>query len=78
MKRRVDEELLNKIQGPDPKICRWTRLTMNQESLAECIFPHKWFNPFPKFQFFGASGHGGGVYSGGKYRDPGGQFPGLP
>ncbi|MFR4784277.1 MAG: spore germination protein [Pilosibacter sp.] len=26
-------------------------LTMNQESLAECIFPHKWFNPFPKFRF---------------------------
>ena len=25
--------------------------TMNQESLAECIFPHKWFNPFPKFRF---------------------------
>ena len=24
---------------------------MNQESLAECIFPHKWFNPFPKFRF---------------------------
>ena len=24
---------------------------MNQESLAECIYPHKWFNPFPKFRF---------------------------
>ena len=24
---------------------------MNQESLAECIFPGKWFNPFPKFKF---------------------------
>ena len=24
---------------------------MNQESLAECLFPHKWFNPFPKFRF---------------------------
>ena len=24
---------------------------MNQESLAEGIFPHKWFNPFPKFKF---------------------------
>ena len=24
---------------------------MNQESLAECIFPYKWFNPFPKFKF---------------------------
>ena len=26
-------------------------LSMNQESLAECIFPGKWFNPFPKFKF---------------------------
>ena len=26
-------------------------LTMNQESLAECIYPHKWYNPFPKFRF---------------------------
>lgn len=24
---------------------------MNQESLAEGIFPHKWYNPFPKFKF---------------------------
>ena len=24
---------------------------MNQESLAECIYPHKWYNPFPKFRF---------------------------
>ena len=24
---------------------------MNQESLAECLFPYKWFNPFPKFKF---------------------------
>ncbi len=24
---------------------------MNQESLAECIYPHKWFNPFPKFKY---------------------------
>ena len=26
-------------------------LTMNQESLAECLYPHKWYNPFPKFRF---------------------------
>ena len=24
---------------------------MNQESLAECLFDRKWFNPFPKFKF---------------------------
>ena len=26
-------------------------MTMNQESLAECLYPHKWYNPFPKFKF---------------------------
>ena len=24
---------------------------MNQESLAECLYQRKWFNPFPKFKF---------------------------
>ncbi len=26
-------------------------LTMNQESLAECLYKGKWLNPFPKFKF---------------------------
>ena len=26
-------------------------LTMNQESLAECLYQKKWYNPFPKFKF---------------------------
>ena len=26
-------------------------LTMNQESLAECLYKKKWYNPFPKFKF---------------------------
>lgn len=26
-------------------------LTMNQQSLAECLYPCKWYNPFPKFKF---------------------------
>ena len=26
-------------------------LTMNQESLAECLYKHKWYNPFPKFKY---------------------------
>ncbi len=26
-------------------------LTMNQESLSEILFRHKWFNPFPKFKY---------------------------
>lgn len=24
---------------------------MNQESLAECLFRGRWFNPFPKFKY---------------------------
>ena len=24
---------------------------MNQESLAECLYKHKWYNPFPKFKY---------------------------
>lgn len=24
---------------------------MNQESLAECLYDRKWYNPFPKFKF---------------------------
>ncbi len=26
-------------------------LTMNQESLAECLYRRKWYNPFPKFKY---------------------------
>lgn len=26
-------------------------LSMNQQSLAECLYQHKWYNPFPKFKF---------------------------
>lgn len=50
MEGRVDEQLLNQIKD---RIRRThvDALTMNQESLAECIYPHKWFNPFPKFKF---------------------------
>lgn len=50
MKGRVDEELLKKIQTRI-RTLKVDALTMNQESLAECLFPHKWFNPFPKFRF---------------------------
>ncbi len=30
---------------------RTDALAMNQESLAECLYPHKWYNPFPKFKY---------------------------
>ena len=50
MEGRVDTHLLNMIKDRINKL-RADALTMNQESLAECIYPHKWYNPFPKFRF---------------------------
>ena len=50
MKGRVDEKLLAMIKDQINRL-EVDALTMNQESLAECIYPHKWFNPFPKFKF---------------------------
>lgn len=49
-KGRVDEKLLEKIKERIRTV-KVDALTMNQESLAECIYPHKWFNPFPKFKY---------------------------
>lgn len=47
---RVDqkflEELRRKINSIDVDA-----LTMNQESLAECLYRRRWFNPFPKFKY---------------------------
>lgn len=47
---RVDEkflqDILKRIENLDVDA-----LTMNQESLAECLFQYKWYNPFPKFKF---------------------------
>lgn len=50
MDDRVDHELLNKITSRI-KATRVDALTMNQESLAECLFSGRWFNPFPKFKY---------------------------
>lgn len=50
MKGRVDEDLLDRIRKKIQSL-EVDALTMNQESLAEGIFPHKWYNPFPKFKF---------------------------
>lgn len=50
MNSRVDNDLLkvlkDKIENIDVDA-----LTMNQESLAECLFDRKWYNPFPKFKY---------------------------
>lgn len=50
MDNRVDhkflEKVLKKIESIDVD-----SLTMNQQSLAECMFHGSWFNPFPKFKY---------------------------
>lgn len=50
MEDRVDQELLKNLnyQIRDIKV---DDLRMNQQSLAECLFKRKWYNPFPKFKF---------------------------
>ena len=50
MDNRVDHEYLDKIKGRISEI-KVDALTMNQESLAECLYQRNWFNPFPKFKF---------------------------
>lgn len=50
MDDRVDKEFLSYIKEKISNI-KVDALTMNQESLAECLFPHRWYNPFPKFKF---------------------------
>ncbi len=40
------QEIRRRIQGIQVE-----SLTMNQESLAECLYDHSWWNPFPKFKF---------------------------
>lgn len=50
MKGRVKEDVLKKIKERLKSI-DVDSLTMNQESLAESIFPKGWLNPFPKFKY---------------------------
>lgn len=50
MDSRVDKNLLNNIKYKLETI-QVDALNMNQESLAECLVPGKWLNPFPKFKY---------------------------
>lgn len=50
MDNRVDKTLLDEIKKKISNI-DVDALTMNQESLAECLYRKKWYNPFPKFRF---------------------------
>lgn len=50
MEDRVNRELLNKIVHMIQQI-KTDDLRMNQQSLAECLYGKRWWNPFPKFKF---------------------------
>lgn len=50
MEDRVDKHFLQDIKAKIQSI-EVDALTMNQESLAECLFPYRWYNPFPKFKY---------------------------
>lgn len=50
MKKRVDKEFLREIRKKIQNI-KVDSLTMNQESLAECLYQRRWYNPFPKFKY---------------------------
>jgi len=46
----VDQKLLHRITNIINNL-EVEALTMNLESLAECMFQHKWIDPFPKFKY---------------------------
>jgi stage V sporulation protein AF len=50
MQDKVDEKLLSNIRNRIKSI-KVEALTMNIESLAECLYEYKWINPFPKFKY---------------------------
>ena len=50
MDDRVDKKYLAEIRKRINSI-EVESLTMNQESLAECLYESSWWNPFPKFKF---------------------------
>lgn len=50
MAGRVNEKFLKEIREKIKNISV-DALTMNQESLAECLYQRKWYNPFPKFKY---------------------------
>lgn len=47
---KVDKKLLENIRTRIKRI-EVEALTMNVESFAECMFNHRWINPFPKYKY---------------------------
>ncbi len=50
MDSRVDHAFLERVKDRIRSI-KVDALTLNQESLAECLYTGRWFNPFPKFKY---------------------------
>lgn len=50
MENRVDKKFLKQIEERINSLVV-DALTLNQESLAECLYRSKWYNPFPKFKY---------------------------
>lgn len=50
MEGTVDQRFLTMIMNKIAAISV-EALTVSQETLAECLYPSKWYNPFPKFRF---------------------------
>ncbi|MBQ1930530.1 MAG: spore germination protein, partial [Lachnospiraceae bacterium] len=50
MDGEVDERVLDHVKKRLANL-QVDALTMNQESLAECLYKGAWYNPFPKFKF---------------------------
>lgn len=50
MQGRADEKLLETVKKKIQDI-RIDALSMNQETLAECLYKKPWFNPYPKFKY---------------------------
>ncbi len=50
MDDRVDKKFLKQIKERINSLAV-DALTLNQESLAECLYTSKWYNPFPKFRY---------------------------
>lgn len=50
MEDRVDQAFLEEIRKRIQNL-QVEALTMNQESLVECLYRRKWFNPFPKVKY---------------------------
>lgn len=50
MQDRADLAFLSRIKERIRTV-QVDALTLNQESLAECLYQRKWYNPFPKFKY---------------------------